>query len=67
MLVSQEQRFLKEIIKFELEKFGLDDVEIEKFNFYYMYEYQLWIYNDFIMLRDKSNYMIKLVILYVLV
>ncbi|KAK4639313.1 sporulation protein rmd1 [Podospora bellae-mahoneyi] len=62
MSASQEQRFLKEITKFELEKLGPDDVETEKFNFYYTHEYQPRIYNDFITLRDKSNYMTKLAI-----
>ena len=62
MSAAQEQRFLKEIAKFELEKLGPDDVETEKFNFYYTHEYQARIYNDFITLRDKGNYMTKLAI-----
>ena len=39
-----------------------DDVETEFFNFYYTREYQPRIYNDFITLRDKQNYMTKLAI-----
>ncbi|KAK3953369.1 hypothetical protein QBC32DRAFT_210211 [Pseudoneurospora amorphoporcata] len=62
MSVAQEQRFLKEIAKFELEKLGPDDMETEYFNFYYTHEYQARIYNDFITLRDKNNYMTKLAI-----
>jgi uncharacterized Rmd1/YagE family protein len=60
MSESQEKRFLKDIAKFELEKLAPDDVETEKFNFYYTREYQPRIYNDFITLRDKNNYMTKL-------
>lgn len=60
MTESQETRFLKEIARFELEKLSPDDVETELFNFYYTQEYQARIYNDFITLRDKNNYMIKL-------
>ncbi|KAL2137184.1 hypothetical protein VTI74DRAFT_7731 [Chaetomium olivicolor] len=62
MSAAQEQRFLKEIAKFEVEKLAPDDVETEKFNFYYTHEYQARIYNDFIALRDKGNYMTKLAI-----
>ncbi|KAL2157034.1 hypothetical protein VTH06DRAFT_7944 [Thermothelomyces fergusii] len=62
MSAAQEQRFLKEIAKFEVEKLAPDDVETEKFNFYYTREYQARIYNDFIALRDKNNYMTKLAI-----
>ncbi|KAK4114253.1 DUF155-domain-containing protein [Canariomyces notabilis] len=62
MSAAQEQRFLKEIAKFEVEKLAPDDVETEKFNFYYTREYQARIYNDFITLRDKNNYMVKLAI-----
>lgn len=60
MTESQETRFLKDISKFELEKLSSDDVETEHFNFYYTREYQPRIYNDFITLRDKNNYMTKL-------
>jgi uncharacterized Rmd1/YagE family protein len=62
MSLAQEQRFLKDIAKFEIEKLDPDDVETECFNFYYTREYQARIYNDFITLRDKGNYMTKLAI-----
>ncbi|KAI0181088.1 DUF155-domain-containing protein [Hypoxylon sp. FL1284] len=62
MSPAHEQRFLKDIAKFELEKLETDDVETECFNFYYTNEYQPRIYNDFITLRDKGNYMTKLAI-----
>lgn len=62
MTEVQEKKFLKEISKFELEKLAPDDVETEHFNFYYTREYQARIYNDFITLRDKNNYMTKLAI-----
>ncbi|KAI1757419.1 hypothetical protein F4782DRAFT_537023 [Xylaria castorea] len=62
MSLAHEQRFLKDIIKFELEKLDPDDVETECFNFYYTRDYQARIYNDFITLRDKGNYMTKLAI-----
>ena len=62
MSLQEEKRFLKEIAKFEVDKLGKDEVETEEFNFYYTREYQARIYNDFISLRDKKNYMIKLAI-----
>ncbi|TAQ88354.1 hypothetical protein B7494_g3304 [Chlorociboria aeruginascens] len=62
MSLKDEQRFLKEIAKFENEKLAPDDVETECFNFYYTREYQARIYNDFITLREKNNYMTKLAI-----
>ena len=62
MTLQQEQRFLKEISKFENEKLSSDDVQTENFNFYYTREYQARIYNDFISLREKKNYMTKLAI-----
>lgn len=62
MSAAHEQRFLKELAKFETEKLSPDDVEAEFFNFYYTHEYQARIYNDFITLRDKNNYMTKLAI-----
>ncbi|PNY29900.1 Sporulation protein RMD1 [Tolypocladium capitatum] len=62
MSESQEAKFLKDIAKFEVEKLAPDDVETEHFNFYYTREYQARIYNDFITLRDKNNYMTKLAI-----
>lgn len=62
MTLAQEQRFLKDISKFETEKLSEDDVQEERFNFYYTREYQARIYNDFISLREKKNYMTKLAI-----
>ena len=62
MSVQHEQRLLKEIAKFESEKLAPDDVETECFNFYYTREYQARIYNDFITLKDKSDWMGKLAI-----
>jgi uncharacterized Rmd1/YagE family protein len=62
MTELQEGKFLKELAKLELEKLAPDDIETELFNFYYTREYQARIYNDFITLRDKNNYMIKLAI-----
>ena len=62
MTLVQEQRFLKDIAKFETEKLAEDDVQTEDFNFYYTKEYQARIYNDFISLREKRNYMTKLAI-----
>lgn len=62
MSLQHEKRFLKEIAKFESEKLAQDDVETECFNFYYTREYQARIYNDFITLREKGNYMTKLAI-----
>lgn len=62
MTLAQEERFLKDLSKFELEKLAPDDVEVEYFNFYYTREYQARIYNDFIALRDKNNYRVKLAI-----
>lgn len=62
MSLAHEQRFLKEVSKFGEEKLEPDDVETECFNFYYTREYQPRIYNDFITLRDKRNYMTKLAI-----
>lgn len=62
MTLAEEQRFLEEISKFESEKLAEDDVQTENFNFYYTREYQARIYNDFISLREKKNYMTKLAI-----
>ncbi|KAH8805678.1 hypothetical protein F5884DRAFT_709319 [Xylogone sp. PMI_703] len=62
MSLQHEQRFLKEIAKFESEKLAQDDIQTENFNFYYTREYQARIYNDFITLREKNNYMTKLAI-----
>jgi len=62
MTVNEEERFLDDIAMFETEKLGKDDVQTENFNFYYTREYQARIYNDFISLREKRNYMTKLAI-----
>ncbi|KAK0932640.1 sporulation protein rmd1, partial [Friedmanniomyces endolithicus] len=60
--LPEEQRFLREISKFEQEKLGKDDVQTEEFNFYYTREYQARIYNDFVSLKKKRDYMTKLAI-----
>ena len=62
MTLAQEERFLKDISKFETEKLAEDDVQTENFNFYYTKEYSARVYNDFISLREKKNYMTKLAI-----
>ncbi|KAL8727882.1 MAG: hypothetical protein Q9166_005759 [cf. Caloplaca sp. 2 TL-2023] len=62
MTLAQEQRFLHDISKFESEKLAPADIQTENFNFYYTREYQARIYNDFISLREKKNYRIKLAI-----
>jgi uncharacterized Rmd1/YagE family protein len=62
MSLEQERRFLEEIQRYAVDKLEKDDREEECFNFYYTREYQARIYNDFITLRDKSNYMTKLAI-----
>lgn len=62
MTLQEEKRFLKEIAKFEVDKLGKEEIETEEFNFYYTREYQARIYNDFISLREKKNYMTKLAI-----
>jgi uncharacterized Rmd1/YagE family protein len=62
MSLQQEHRFLKEISKFEEEKLDKDAVQTEDFNFYYTKDYQSRIYNDFISLSNKKNYMTKLAI-----
>ena len=62
LTLAEEQRFLLELAKLEVEKLGVDDVQTEEFNFYYTREYQARIYNDFIRLREKRNYMTKLAI-----
>ena len=60
MSVDEEKRFLRDIAKFETEKLGEDDVQVENFNFYVTSSYQPRIYNDFITLKDGRNYMVKL-------
>jgi uncharacterized Rmd1/YagE family protein len=62
MSLAHEERFLKEIAKYESQKLEKEMVETEFFNFYYTREYQARIYNDFITLREKTNYMVKLAI-----
>jgi uncharacterized Rmd1/YagE family protein len=62
MSLTQERRFLEEIQRYAVDKLEKDDREEECFNFYYTREYQARIYNDFITLRDKTNYMTKLAI-----
>lgn len=57
---SEERRFLKELERFENEKLADEDVQVEEFNYYITKSYQPRIYNDFITLRDGSNYMVKL-------
>ncbi len=62
MTLAQEERFLDDIARFETEKLAPENIEKEEFNFYYTREYQARIYNDFISLREKKNYMTKLAI-----
>lgn len=57
---AEERRFLKELARFENEKLADEDVQVEEFNYYITKSYQPRIYNDFITLRDGSNYMVKL-------
>lgn len=57
---KEESAFLEDLAKFESEKLSLEDVQIEEFNYYITQSYQPRIYNDFITLRDDSNYMLKL-------
>lgn len=56
----EEKAFLRDIERFEKEKLAEEDVQVEEFNYYITQSYQPRIYNDFITLRDGSNYMIKL-------
>lgn len=58
--VKEEQAFLEDLARFESEKLSLEDIQIEEFNYYITTSYQPRIYNDFITLRDDSNYMLKL-------
>ncbi|CUM65327.1 uncharacterized protein PRCAT00002962001 [Priceomyces carsonii] len=58
--VKEESAFLEDLARFESEKLSLEDVQIEEFNYYITASYQPRIYNDFISLRDDSNYMLKL-------
>ncbi|CCE66213.1 hypothetical protein TPHA_0P00550 [Tetrapisispora phaffii CBS 4417] len=56
----EEKEFLNDIEKYEKEKLAEEDIQIEEFNYYVTESYQPRIYNDFITLRDGSNYMTKL-------
>lgn len=58
--LREEQAFLADLAKFETEKLASEDIQIEEFNYYITRSYQPRIYNDFITLRDGSNYMLKL-------
>lgn len=58
--LKEEQAFLEDLAKFESEKLSAEDIQIEEFNYYITTSYQPRIYNDFITLRDDSNYMLKL-------
>ncbi|KAG7193734.1 sporulation protein rmd1 [Scheffersomyces spartinae] len=57
---KEEVAFLDDLAKFESEKLSGEDVQVEEFNYYITQSYQPRIYNDFITLRDDSNYMLKL-------
>lgn len=57
---KEESAFLDDLAKFESEKLSGEDVQVEEFNYYITQSYQPRIYNDFITLRDDSNYMLKL-------
>ncbi|KAH3679499.1 hypothetical protein WICMUC_000944 [Wickerhamomyces mucosus] len=58
--LREEQAFLNDLAKFESEKLAAEDIQVEEFNYYITKSYQPRIYNDFITLRDGSNYMLKL-------
>lgn len=58
--IKEEQAFLEDMAKFESEKLSEEDIQVEEFNYYITTSYQPRIYNDFITLRDDSNYMLKL-------
>ena len=62
MTLSDEHRFLTELSKFESEKLSADDVQTEKINLNKNIKKKARIYNDFISLREKKNYMTKLAI-----
>ncbi|QPG76910.1 sporulation protein rmd1 [Brettanomyces nanus] len=61
---KEEGAFLEDLARFENEKLSDEDVQAEEFNYYVTQSYQPRIYNDFISLRDDSNYMTKLSISY---
>ncbi|KAG9311687.1 DUF155-domain-containing protein [Chiua virens] len=58
MSEAQEKRFLATIRRFEVDRLGPDNVEMEDLNYYYA-NYSR-IYNDVITLRHGSGYMTKL-------
>lgn len=58
--LKEEQAFLDDLAKFESEKLSAEDIQVEEFNYYITTSYQPRIYNDFITLRDDSNFMLKL-------
>lgn len=60
MTEKDENRFLKDLEKFEKDKLPEDSVQVENFNYYITDSYQPRIYNDFITLKDGKNYMYKL-------
>ena len=57
---KEEAAFLEDLAKFESEKLSAEDIQVEEFNYYITKSYQPRIYNDFITIRDDSNYMLKL-------
>ena len=57
---KEEAAFLEDLAKFESEKLAAEDIQVEEFNYYITKSYQPRIYNDFITLKDDSNYMLKL-------
>lgn len=61
---KEERVFLRDLSRFETDKLSDEDVQSEDFNYYVTQSYQPRIYNDFISLRDDSNYMTKLSISY---
>ncbi|KAH3901066.1 probable Sporulation protein RMD1 [Saccharomycodes ludwigii] len=56
----EEKAFLNDLDSFEREKLAEEDVQVEEFNYYITQSYQPRIYNDFITLKDGSNYLVKL-------
>ncbi|CDK29086.1 unnamed protein product [Kuraishia capsulata CBS 1993] len=57
---KEEKNILVDLARFEDEKLADEDVQVEELNYYVTKSYQPRIYNDFITLRDDSNYMLKL-------
>jgi len=76
MTEAEEQRFLKEITKFEVESLrislcplskllsyvnlAVESREDESFNYFVTTAYPPRVYNDVFIIRDAQNYMIKL-------